>query len=477
MRKVCGSVASLLLVALVAACGSNAKNVVQTTGTTQSRAAVTPTSVASAATQSPLQTATVAVASTSIPTVQPTTEPTSPSTQTTKTEAVTVVDQGFGASEDGGMVGWAFVVQNPNPGLAFESSQYQVAFSDDSGTILETDSGYLQLLLPSEKTAVSGESFLPEGTKATKMDVTFNQGDSATLDVTTPFKLDKATYFPDEYLPQVTGIVTNPYAKDLQDVQVSAVAYDASNAIIGGGFTFVNFIPSGGSSGAAMTITTSAVPDHVELYASISGLTSLEDSTSSPDKGQALVISKQGFGLSDETHEVGYGFIVENPNADQPFESSLYQVAAYDDSGTVVGTDNGYISLILGGQKLGVGGTISVTHGTSATRLEVQVLKGDPSSTKTAQIFSTENVNFVPDSYFPKVTGVVKNLTAETIDDVEVSAIAYDANGNIIGGGYGYVDFVPANGQSAAEASVTVSGTPATVELYPNISIMTSSTP
>ena len=375
------------------------------------------------------------------------------------------------------MVGWAFVVENPNDGLAFESSQYQVAFSDDSGTILTTDTGYLQLLLPSEKTAVSGESFLPEGAKATKMDVIFNQGDSATLDVTTPFKLDKATYFADEYLPQVTGIVTNPYPKDLKDVQVSAVAYDASNAIIGGGFTFVNFIPSGGSSGAAMNITTSGVPDHVELYASISGLTALEDSTSTPDKGQALVISKQGFGVSDETHEVGYGFIVENPNADQPFESSLYQVSAYDDSGNVVGADNGIMSLILGGQKLGVGGTISVPDGHFPTRIEVQVLKGDPSSTSATQIFSTENVKFVPDSYFSKITGVVKNLTDQTLDNVEVSAIAYDASGNIIGGGYGYVDFVPANSQSAAETSVTVNGTPATVELYPTISIMSSSSP
>jgi len=53
--------------------------------------------------------------------------------------------------------------------------------------------------------------------------------------------------------------------------------------------------------------------------------------------------------------------------------------------------------------------------------------------------------------YSPKVTGIVKSSLPKDIDMIKVIAIAFDANDKIIGSGYTYVDFVPANGQSAVE--------------------------
>jgi len=51
-----------------------------------------------------------------------------------------------------------------------------------------------------------------------------------------------------------------------------------------------------------------------------------------------------------------------------------------------------------------------------------------------------------------------------------VSAIAYDEAGEIIGGGFTYLDFVPANGKAAVEVSITSTGIPATTELYAIVS-------
>jgi len=67
----------------------------------------------------------------------------------------------------------------------------------------------------------------------------------------------------------------------------------------------------------------------------------------------------------------------------------------------------------------------------------------------------------------------VKSPYQKDLENIRVAAVAYDEAGNIIGGGFTYLDFVPANGQAAVEVSITTSGVPATVELYPTISGLT----
>jgi hypothetical protein len=70
--------------------------------------------------------------------------------------------------------------------------------------------------------------------------------------------------------------VTNPFARELKGVYVSIVAYDAAGNIIGGEFTFVNFVPPGGQAPFEATFWEGAEPARVEAYAAISGLTALD---------------------------------------------------------------------------------------------------------------------------------------------------------------------------------------------------------
>ncbi len=475
MRRTIRTLAfSLLVIGAVACGGGGGTSVSTTTGTTESRPTATttaPTATTGGATaQQPTAIATPVPSQAAQPTVAP--------SPTAKPQAVTIVSQGFGQDPDGRQVGWAFMVENPNPGLAVESSKYQIAFSDDSGTIIETDSGYIELLMPSEKTAISGLAILPEGAKASKMDVTFSQGDMASLDVNAKFTTDKVTYFADKYRPIVTG---NRHQHICQDAArhpslSRRLRREQQNHRQRLHLSSTSSQPAG-STGVSMSVTSSADPDHVELYASISGLTTLAAGTSAPDTGQPLAVSKQGFGQSSTLGQVGWAFVVENPNTSQTFEDSLYQVAAYDEGGTVIGTADGYINLLVASEKLGFGGNFSLPDGKTTARIEVQVLKGNLSKLTVTQLFSTESVKYVADQYSPKITGVVKNLTDKTLENIRVSAIAYNDAGDIIGGGYTYLDFVPANAQSAAEVRITATGVPTKVELYPTITSLTTFAP
>jgi hypothetical protein len=153
----------------------------------------------------------------------------------------------------------------------------------------------------------------------------------------------------------------------------------------------------------------------------------------------------------------------------------MFQAAIYDESGNVLGTDSGYISLIFPGETLAQSTTLSVPDGKTIDRFEVQLSEGRPTLTElTENPLMGEQTTFLPDTYFPKVTGMVKNNLDRQIKNIKVVAVAYDPEGNIIGGGFTYLDFVPANGTSAVEVGVGVSNTPERVVIYPTFSGLTS---
>lgn len=95
--------------------------------------------------------------------------------------------------------------------------------------------------------------------------------------------------------------------------------------------------------------------------------------TDTPPPAEVLPpqVIDQGFGQYDR--EVGYAFIVENPNEGFAIENSRYQIALYDDADTIVGTNSGYIEVVLPGQTLGLGDTSFLDEGLTVARIDVQI--------------------------------------------------------------------------------------------------------
>ena len=76
-----------------------------------------------------------------------------------------------------------------------------------------------------------------------------------------------------------TAPVSYTHLKDLKDVIVTAVYRDGANKIVGGDFTFLNFVPAGGN--AAVTVDAinweGEAPAATEVYATLSALSLLGD--------------------------------------------------------------------------------------------------------------------------------------------------------------------------------------------------------
>ncbi|HID34470.1 MAG TPA: hypothetical protein EYP25_07875 [Anaerolineae bacterium] len=388
-----------------------------------------------------------------------------PPTPTPEPEPITVTNFGFG--QDGRSVGFAFIVENPNMGLAFEDSQYQLAAYDENDVVVETDSGYINLLLPGQSLGVGGDLFLDEGVTVSKIEVQLNAGNPEPTEPIPTFTVESVAYHAGDHFSHATGVINNPYDIDLTNLRVSAIVYDETGNIIGGGYTYQNFILANGSNGTEVSVTSAGNVARIELYPTLSSLSLFSSDEELPDGASEIQLVNYGFG--QDGRRAGFGMIIENPNSGYAVENSQYQLTAFATDGTVLVTDEGYINLLLPEQLLGLGGDLFLGEGMEIDHVEVQIKAGEYVESETIPLFTYENATYQPGSYSSKVTGLVVSPYTSDITNLRVSAIAYDENGEIIGGGDTYLDFAPANGKAAVEVSVTVNGTPFSVELFATV--------
>ncbi len=207
----------------------------------------------------------------------------------------------------------------------------------------------------------------------------------------------------------------------------------------------------------ALTLVSAGVYAAVNLIPSVPPPASLED----------LRVVAQGVDKSSgvAARQAGYGFILENPNDDRVAEGGTYRVTAFDLHGQALAISNGSLPVILPGQRVGIGGLLSLASGQSVDRLHIEVDSGDLMSAEAQLAFSTREVQY-DGGLAPKVTGVVINPYQEDVEDVVVSALVFSDEGLVIGGGGVVIDSMTAGEEQTVEVPVTSSERPARVELY-----------
>lgn len=462
----------LLATILLVGCGSSAEKTQKALSST----AVAPSAIGDTGKPTAI-TAVAEAPATAVPQVAPT-EPPLPTQQsptaipqktaTPVPEDLKLAARGLGQERQ--QVAYAFEIENPNLGFAVESSQYQIAVYDKDGTVLKSDSGYIELLLPGQKFGIAGSAYLDNADQiADHVEVQVKPGEYTATEAQPGFRADKVTYAKGTYSSKVTGVIKSPYKQDTSEVKAYALAYDSKGALIGGGYTYINFIPAEGQAPVEISVITSGEPATVQVFASVSGLSSFGGAASNAPDAQNIKLVAKGYG--QDGGSVGFAFIVENPNADVAIENSQYQAALYAPDGSVLTSDEGYIELVLPGQTLGIAGDMLLPDKNAVIdHIEVQIKPGEFARTEPQPSFATEKATFIQDDYFAKVTGIIKSPYQSDASSVRASAVAYNDKGEIIGGGYTYVDFILAGEQTGVAISAKTSGTPAKVELYAAIS-------
>ena len=380
-----------------------------------------------------------------------------------------------GFAQQGTDLGAGFLIENPNADVAFTYPEYQIAAYDEAGAVLGTEHGVVELILPGQSLGVGERITLEEGMVADRIDVQLLQGDPLLGGRLPAVHADRVVRFRTARRDSVTGVVHNPYDVPLTDIRVTALlmrgAADGAADILGGGFTYVSFIPPQGTTGVRVLVTADEGPADAHLYPitphEVLPDDARDDAGSSP-RVEPLIM--EGAGFAQDGREVAYGIVVRNPNAEQLIETSRYHVTAYGADDRVLGTDEGYLKQLLRAQTLGIAGRLYAADDLPVARIEAQLLTGKPIAAEPRRPFATESAAYHPGDYRPFVTGEVVSPYYGDVTDVRVSAILYDAGGTIIGSGFTYLDFVPGGGKAAVEVTVINSEPPAEVVLFATLS-------
>ncbi len=373
---------------------------------------------------------------------------------------------GFG--QDDTSLGLGFIIENPNTDVAISFTEYRVAAYDAADVVVETQTGYIDTLLPGQKTGIGDEMYLDEGKIVAKIEIQIKDGTPVVTDVNQLLTASNARYRADDYYPMVYAEVANPFPTMIDGYKASAILYDTAGNIIGGGWSYASFVPANESTSLKIYVSSGAEPANVEVYALLPDLSYIKNPKTIPIGASELKLVDSGFGEGD--YSTTFAYLVQNPNADWTIVNSQVKVMVFAADNSLLDVTETYLGVLLPNETFGYSGDFYLPENTFPDHIKIQTRTGTFENTGSLPNFTYENVTIDTSGYSPKVTGVVVNPYPVELESVSVYAVIYDAASKIIGGGFTYVDFIPASAKAAVDMYVNFKGTPASVELYAMVS-------
>lgn len=198
-----------------------------------------------------------------------TASPTSLSLDTSTTiparQDLQIADYGFSSfkAEYGNTdyLSYGVILRNPNPSDWLASRvNVNITFFGASGTVVKSESDYVSALLPGQAAGLGDSLIDVSGASRMEVQALVQHWEQLPQAATSSFSVENVSTKVREYGGlQTTASVRSTFAKDLKQLRATAVYYDASGKIIGGAFTFVDFVPSGGSVGIEV-LSTDTIP-------------------------------------------------------------------------------------------------------------------------------------------------------------------------------------------------------------------------
>lgn len=390
-----------------------------------------------------------------------------PNSTEPETSMLKVVSKGYSYSASNNrMITFAFLLENTNNESAIENARYQATLYDPAGKVLSTKSGEIYLISPRESVGISDITTIPEDAVLDRLDIQLSQGLAVDPAIKkNPLTSSHVTFYPHPYAPRVTGFINNSLNETVESAEVMAIAYDKDGNIIGGGRSTLEFVPAGGYTGAEIIVNVKKDPQKVELYPILLSYSKFTEPWPDSDR-----IKVEKIGFVQKPSELYAIFTVKNPSTNITFGAASYRVIVYDASGRILGSSlKSSGGPLFPGERGGFIGFANIPDRSVPSRIEVQAQPLWASSQGAiSNPLKAEKVDFISDSLTPKATGFINSSWPKELQYVIVTAIAYDQNDRIVGGGDGPVSFIPAMGQTPFEIWLKLSGSPKRIEVFPS---------
>ena len=157
-----------------------------------------------------------------------------------------------------------------------------------------------------------------------------------------------------------------------------------------------------------------------------------------------IAVVKKGFSvrLRGSMTSVSYGLVLENlsPNANALSVTALVNFVMSNNA--LIGTATTRVSVINAGSTYYLGGMLQFNGAPSINRLEVVVTPGGRAKVAKVHLPALDFVRLVPSPFEPSWLGsiegdVINDHKTWTLGNNQMSAVVFDAAGNVLGGGAG----------------------------------------
>lgn len=350
---------------------------------------------------------------------------------------------------------------------AVEDIEYTVTASNASGTILKTETSYIDFIAAGGRIGVASNMYLDEDQVASDVNINWTYYTDASGTNETPLVFENSRYYYDSYWDRFTTVMINDSAITYSKVRVDVIALDSVGMIVGGGVTYVDFIPANEQIGISVNGLVTDDPATLEFYPRIN---SFYPAISDANIFEGLSTLKTGFYFNET--KLGGGFLVKN-NTDHVVKNSQYYVTFYEDDGSVAQAASGSIHLLWPGQTLGVSpGEVTLSEGSIPSEYYVFVLPGSATEHElTSSPLTATDVTFIDEVLYPRVNVTINNSHSQSIDNLFLTVLLFNAQDEITGGGFAYPHPITANGSVTLSVFVTntPAEAPARVEAYPTV--------
>lgn len=349
----------------------------------------------------------------------------------------------------------AFFIENPDDELIYKDVSYEITLYGSDGSELDTYYESIRWVFPDAPTAVVADVYLAdESVEVDYVSVTMSYGELiAPEGLYNPFVVDYVDHWPgDFFMDRATGSITNPEDDTYTDIRVSFIAYDDMGGIVGGGYTFVDFIPGNDTIGFSTLFDTYGDVASIEAFANFTYNTLIYSGTAFWSE-----LSYPDFHfIRGEFGDMVGGALIRN-ETDTILRNTKLHITFYDAAGRVTAAGSGSSDMLFPGDTVGISPWVSSEpEGATTTDYEFFVLPGD-----VVDDFEVDANPFVVNSteiigaYDDQVAVTFTNNYSKAISDVSVYVLVFNAEGLIIGGGNTWTsESVPAGGINEVEVYV-----------------------
>jgi hypothetical protein len=351
-----------------------------------------------------------------------------------ETQQDILLDQSFW-TQDQGTVFVAYMFENPNSNYMLEEGTINFYLLDSTGTEIGSDWYDIYEVLPLQKFAIVFTYYLSdEQAVVDSISIDWDTTMTQTSGENTPdLFIYQSNYWPNNGYPGVTGGIMNQSQYIYTNLRVNIVCFDNAGRIVGGNYTYVDFVPDYNQIGFSSYVETYGEVASTEIYPLVTSSTEKVEAT---DQWSKLIL------LEDNFYQGSYGWVYGGTliynDTQNPITDSVFYATFYDSSGRVVSSGYDYIDFIFPGQTLGLAPWIySLPDNTSISYSEIWLLPGEEVSNYelSENPFQVTSLGIIGD-YKDTVSVTFTNTYNKDASELDVFVLLRNTSGEIIGGGY-----------------------------------------